>query len=438
MTKVKIKCKHCGEWLTEKSSIREEHAQPIKKSKEDTQEYSQLHEAPDVEQYKEERKIEFTGTGFKFLGWVLIYTLLSLLIIPAAWGAVALYRWFIQNLSFSDGTTASFEGRGGQIWAFFAIAMLLGFLPQLSRAVDNPTAALLVLLGLPILLLPISVVIWLKIIRWFVSNTKLSCGTNLNFKGKYLPFLGWNFLLFISFFTIIGWAWVSVAIMRWFCRNIDGGQNHLEFVGSGWGLLWRGFLACLASILIIPIPWVLLWVYRWIIRNMIIKKEALPINKREKVGLIVIAIFATIIVAVIGGFVGKKAWEIVSAPSTPTQQEVETKLIEGLTIGANEINKKAPIMIDNETRLDRATVGPGLRFVYQYTFPNYTSNNIDANWLYKNLQPKVTVAACSEMKSSLEYGVIYVYTYSGNDGVEIARFEIGQKDCGMPYERTGR
>jgi len=42
-------------------------------------------------------------------------------------------RWFFRNLVFSDGTQASFEGRGGQVWFYFVIAAVLGFLPQLSQ-----------------------------------------------------------------------------------------------------------------------------------------------------------------------------------------------------------------------------------------------------------------------------------------------------------------
>jgi len=222
----------------------------------------------------EERRIEFTGTGFQTLGWGLVAVLLSLLIIPAAWGAVALCRWFVQNLSFSDGTKASFEGRGGQVWGYFVIGALLGVAPQLSRAVADPVASVFVLIGLQILLVPISAAIGLKIVRWFFSYVRLSCGTNLNFKGNYGPFLGWMLLNILSVYTIIGWAWASIAMLRWVCRNIEAGQNQLEFLGSGWGLLWRCFLACLASILIIPIPWVWLWVIRWIIGNMLIKQEA--------------------------------------------------------------------------------------------------------------------------------------------------------------------
>jgi len=221
----------------------------------------------------EERRIQFTGTGFQGIGWGLLTVLLSLLVIPAAWGAVILYRWFVRSLSFSDGITASFEGRGEQVWGYFVIGMLLGFIPQFSRMVDDPTNALLVSIGLSILLLPINAAIWLKIMRWFFSNIRLSCGTNLNFKGSYGSYLGWLLLAYLSFFTIIGWAWVYVAILRWVCRNIEAGQNQLEFIGSGWGLLWRSFLAVIASIFIIPIPWVWLWVVRWVTGNMLINQK---------------------------------------------------------------------------------------------------------------------------------------------------------------------
>ncbi len=223
----------------------------------------------------EEKRIEFKGTGFQALGWGLLAFVLSLFVIPAAWGAVPLYRWFVRNLSFSDGTQASFEGRGEQVWGYFAIAMLLGFVPQLSRAVEDPAASFLVSIGLSILVLPISAVIGLKIIRWFFSSIRLSCGTNLNFKGNYGPYLGWLLLVTLSVYTIIGWAWASVAMLRWVCRNIEGGDNQLVFIGNGWGFLWRGFLAALASMFIIPAPWMAVWIARWFSRNMLIRQRTL-------------------------------------------------------------------------------------------------------------------------------------------------------------------
>lgn len=221
----------------------------------------------------EERSIEFRGTGLQALGWGLVSGLSILLIIPAAWGAAAMYRWFVGSLSFSDGTYASFEGRGSEVWGYFAIAALLVFSGQVSRVVEDPEVALLVSVGLPMLLLPISAAIWLQIVRWFFSSVWLSCDTKLSFEGRYGPYLGWMFLVSLSVFTIIGWAWALVAFVRWVCRNVDAGSNRLLFVGSGWGLLWRCFLAGLASLFLIPIPWVAVWICKWFARNMLIRKE---------------------------------------------------------------------------------------------------------------------------------------------------------------------
>lgn len=138
-----------------------------------------------------------------------------------------------------------------------------------------------------------------------------------------------------------------------------------------------------------------------------------------------------LIAASVGGQIGK---EVGKAAMKPSQQEVEAKLVEGFTKAANQYNQRLPMMVDQDTRLDKATVGPGPRAVYHHTFPKYTSRDIDANWLQTNLRPEVMrkVCASADMKKSLQYGGIYVYAYSGSDGVEITRFEIDRNDCGFP------
>jgi hypothetical protein len=129
--------------------------------------------------------LQFKGTGLQALGWVLVATMLTVLIIPAAWGAVALYRWFIRSLSFSDGTEASFEGRGREVWGYFVVIALLSFAPLLYPLIKGPDASTAVRIGLSIVLLPLNVAIWLIIFRWFFASVKLSCGTSLKFKGRY-------------------------------------------------------------------------------------------------------------------------------------------------------------------------------------------------------------------------------------------------------------
>ncbi|MBK8103478.1 MAG: hypothetical protein IPK30_09415 [Cellvibrionales bacterium] len=126
--------------------------------------------------------------------------------------------------------------------------------------------------------------------------------------------------------------------------------------------------------------------------------------------------------------------EVGKAAMKPDSQEAEAKIIEGFTNTANQYNQQLPMMIDQDTRLDKLTVGPGPRAVYHCTLPKYTSRDIDANWIQTKLRPDVTRKACAstDMKKTIQYGGIYVYAYSGNDGAEITRFEVGRNDCSFP------
>ena len=146
---------------------------------------------------------------------------------------------------------------------------------------------------------------------------------------------------------------------------------------------------------------------------------------------VIIALIVWAISGQIGREIGKKA---ASSPSKPSQQEVKAKLIEGLKEAADQLTPQLPMMLDEDTRLDRSTIGPGARAVYHHTFPKYSSSDIDSNQLLTNLQPEIMSKVCAskDTKKFLQYGGIYVYIYSGNDGLEISRFEIDRNDCGFP------
>lgn len=221
------------------------------------------------EQRGNEVALQFKGTGFQAFGWGLFALALTILVIPAAWGAVALYRWFVRNLSFSDGTKASFDGRAKEVWGYFVILTLLSFLP---RFIDEPGAEFIFPLIFAVLLMPLTVAIGLKIMRWFFAHLKLSDGTIFSFKGRYGQYLGWSLLVTFSAYTIIGWAWAMVAMIRWICRNLDAGQSKVTFTGTGWNLLWRGVVAGLASLLIIPLPWMVVWMAKWYVKNLVVEK----------------------------------------------------------------------------------------------------------------------------------------------------------------------
>ncbi|PPI79531.1 hypothetical protein DXI23_04595 [Marinobacter flavimaris] len=113
-------------------------------------------------------------------------------------------------------------------------------------------------------------------------------------------------------------------------------------------------------------------------------------------------------------------------------QDIEKGLIDGFKQAADEINQSTPTMVDSETRLDKATVGPGAVLTYHYTFPNYSSDELDSVWIKSELRQSVTSNVCKNeiMKPALEYGGKYVYSYSGSDQIVIESFQITQKDCG--------
>ena len=108
------------------------------------------------------------------------------------------------------------------------------------------------------------IVLYWLLIKWMVANLASNGQPlGLSFTGSVWAYIGWNLLFAISIITIIGWAWVAAAQMRWFCRSIEGTRREIVFHGSGLDILWRGIVAAILCSLIIPIPWVYRWIMNW-------------------------------------------------------------------------------------------------------------------------------------------------------------------------------
>jgi len=119
---------------------------------------------------------------------------------------------------------------------------------------------------------------WL-FLKWFIANLASNGQPlELSFSGPVWTYLGWAILAVISVITIIGWAWVYVAWMRWICRNIQGTRREVLFVGSGLEFLWRAVVAAIASIFIIPIPWVYRWMWQWLASQTVLADRDAHVN----------------------------------------------------------------------------------------------------------------------------------------------------------------
>lgn len=177
----------------------------------------------------------------------------SCFIIPVPWLFVWYTKWIVSCVRVPGRPNLSFTGSAMTLvpwyFGFIVLAIALGFVG--SEILSN-------------LLFIVQVVLYWLLIKWMVANLASNGQPlGLSFTGSVWAYIGWNLLFAISIITIIGWAWVAAAQMRWFCRSIEGTRREIVFKGSGLDILWRGIVAAILCALIIPIPWVYRWIMNW-------------------------------------------------------------------------------------------------------------------------------------------------------------------------------
>jgi hypothetical protein len=175
-----------------------------------------------------------------------------LLVIPAPWVAVNYYHWMASRVNVPGRPNLAFTGQVGDIWYVFVILALCSYSGSTGHTV------------IQLLAIPLEGFLSWMIVRWIVSNLS-SNGQKLplTFEGSALAYVGWHLLMFLSMITIIGWAWVIPAWMRWNCNNVHGTRREILFKASGLEVLWRTIVFVIGCAFLIPIPWVLRWYVQW-------------------------------------------------------------------------------------------------------------------------------------------------------------------------------
>ena len=171
--------------------------------------------------------------------------------------SLLLIRWVVGKLT-ADGRPLPlrFTGAPGDQWILCIVLALGGYIGTLK----NPAFQLI-----PLFLQPY---LSLLLIRWVVGKlTADGRPLPLRFTGGYWRFFGWYLLIALSMFTIVGWAWVVAANMRWVCRKVEGTNTQVTFTGTGLEILWRTLVFVFSAIVILPIPWTFHWYTRWFIRQ---------------------------------------------------------------------------------------------------------------------------------------------------------------------------
>ena len=184
----------------------------------------------------------------------LVLVIGCVLIIPVPWLLVWYTKWIVPCVRVPGRPNLSFTGEAMTIvpWYFGAIVLAVAVSLTGPDWLNNVVAL-------------VQFALYWLFLKWIVANLASNGQPlGLSFSGTVWAYLGYSILTILSIFTIIGWAWVYVAWMRWVCRNIQGTRRAVVFHGTGFEFLWRALVAAIASAFIIPIPWVYRWMSRWL------------------------------------------------------------------------------------------------------------------------------------------------------------------------------
>jgi hypothetical protein len=201
--------------------------------------------------------------------WRTIVLLVGLLfVIPAPWVLVWYMKWMVPLVSVPGRPRLAFEGGAMTIVPWFFGFVVLEIIVAVSG---------ISLLGNLMFLVQIALY-WL-FLKWFIANISSNGQPlGLSFSGSFWAYLGWTILTVLAFITIIGWAWVYVAQMRWLYRNIQGTRREIIFTGTGLEFLWRAIVMVVACIFIIPIPWMYRWFAQWMASQTVLAERGTMAN----------------------------------------------------------------------------------------------------------------------------------------------------------------
>jgi hypothetical protein len=204
----------------------------------------------------------------EFVWRTLVLVIGLIFIIPGPWVLVWYAKWIVPCVKVPGRPNLGFAGEPMTIvpWYFGAAVIIIGValtgIEWLGNLVNIGQLALY----------------WL-FLKWFIANLSSNeQPLGLSFSGSVWAYIGWSILAVVSIITIVGWAWVYVAWLRWFCRNIQGTRREVLFIGSGLEFLWRALVAVIGFFFIIPIPWVYRWMSQWLASQTVLTERGAMVN----------------------------------------------------------------------------------------------------------------------------------------------------------------
>lgn len=211
---------------------------------------------------------ELTASALGLFGRAIFLMLGFILVVPAPWITCWFYEWFVESVQGRQGSKLAFHGTPQSVWVlttFYGVLIygggVIGAWVELS---EDPEPWIVLLFQ--IVNNVGSIVLGWLFLRWMIGHTSLD-GRRLSLTAGLAKYFGWTLLLAVSFFTIIGWAWVACALYRWLTGTVEGAPGKFTFTAKGHQLLGRSVLYILGMLPIVTIPWTLRWFLAWLIEQ---------------------------------------------------------------------------------------------------------------------------------------------------------------------------
>lgn len=136
-------------------------------------------------------------------------------------------------------------------------------------------------------------------------------------------------------------------------------------------------------------------------------------SKRNK-----IILFFTLIFILTGAFAIKKLFY------TDSAFDKQLKFL------STEINKTTPVLVDQNTRLDRTETKRGEIFLYHYTLVNMEKGNFEEEELREYLRKQIlaNIKSNPELKYFRDHGTAMIYTYKDKNSKHLFDLTFNAKD----------
>ena len=103
-----------------------------------------------------------------------------------------------------------------------------------------------------------------------------------------------------------------------------------------------------------------------------------------------------------------------------------------LALTADMMNSSLPLMLDQDTRWDSSSAGPGKMLNYNYTLVNYSAAQINKTQFANNIHQSLTQMICYEPATQIfpQGGVMLNFNYYDNLNKLITTVKLAPSDCG--------